>query len=432
MRKLWELVTLAAIGCSSINETDAKINPAVQTAQDSKNEVRKEVIDPLKEYLYAQYDISALRLKRDDIPELESKLSRALTAAGLSAEAMQKLKEGKSSPELEDFFDKQGLLFRALRYVGSTSPINYELVKIGSKEEKEMALFEIKQKYTKVRIVEPEIITNAFTYMAQKKNLPTAGLGNAVWYGKKTIEYRVAQGEFLAKNYFDGEKKEWDSLEAELNDWKKIDAYYFGKKNKQPHQLFYDHMGTVLHHVAVRGIFKESKDEDEFKKKIMPIWEREADIRNVMMVIDDFGFDEVTKGLTDKDAKDLSANTIGHRETRAMLAQMYHGTPHQYMGDMFKSVAMPSIKEFTFRRMASTAVLEFFALQVRVDRDTYKSIDITGYKPGDEGIIFAQFGNLSADQIKKLAKDTFDALYHGRELKDYMLDIAKEMKKKYD
>ncbi len=418
-------LALGAFGSSSILTLDELFS------QDTKKEIRNDVIKPLKEYVYGLYDVGALQLKRDDLPELEGKLEKAFETAKLSKEIIKNLKEGKSSDELVEFFDKQGLLFRSLTYVGSTSPVNYELLKIDSKEEKEMTVFDIKQKYTKVRIVDAELITNAFTYMAQKKNLPTPGFGSAVWHGKNTIEYRVLHAESLAKNYFDGEKEKWDALETELNDWKKIDAYYFDRKNKQPHQLFYDHMGTVLHHAAVRGIFKESKDEIEFKKKIMPLWERETDIRNVMQVIDDFSLDDITKGLVGKDAQDLSADTIGQRETRALLAQMYHGNPHQYLGDMFKTVALPQIKEVTFKKMACQMVLSIFAVQIRADRDAYNNIDITDYKPGKEGLIFAQFGNLSTDQIRNLSKDSFDALYRGQSLKDYMLDRAKEMRKKY-
>ncbi len=417
-------LALGAFGGSSILTLDELFS------QDAKKEIRKDVIEPLKEYVYARYDVGALQLKRDDLPELEKKLEKTLALAGLP-EAMQKLKDGKSSDELSEFFDKQGLLFRTLTYFGSTSPINYELLKIDSKEEKEMTVFDIKQKYTKVRIVDAELITNAFTYMAQKKNLPTPGFGNAVWRGKNTIEYRVLPAESLAKNYFDGETKEWDTLEAELKDWKKIDALYFGKKNKQPFQLFYDHMGTVLHHVAVRDIFKDSKDEAAFKKKIMPIWENETDIRNVMQIIDDFSFDDVTKGLDEKDARNLSADNIGQRETRALLAQMYHGTPHQYLGDMFKTVALPQLRELTFKKMACQVVLGIFAVQIRADRDEYNNIDLTGYKLGDEGLIFAQFGNLSTNQIRNLSKDSFDGLYNGQSLKDCMLEKAKEIRKKY-
>jgi hypothetical protein len=163
----------------------------------------------------------------------------------------------------------------------------------------------------------------------------------------------------------------------------------------------------------------------------MPIWENETDIRNVMQIIDDFSFADVTKGLDEKDARDLSADTMGQRETRALLAQMYHGTPHQYLGDIFKSVALPQIKELTFKKMACLAVLGIFAVQIRADRDEYNNIDITGYKPGDEGLIFAQFGNLSVNQIRNLSKDSFDGLYNGQSLKDCMLEKAKEIRKKY-
>lgn len=418
-------LALGAFGSSSILTLDELFS------QDTKKEIRKDVIEPLKEYVYARYDVGALQLKRDDLPELEGKLEKAFEAAKLSKELIKDLKEGRSPDELVEFFDKQGLLFRSLTYVGSTSTVNYELLKIDSKEEKEMTVFDIKQKYTKVRIVDAELITNAFSYMAQKKNLPTPGFGNAVWFGKKTIEYRVLQAESLAKNYFDGETKEWDALEAELKDWKKIDENYLDKRNKQPNQSLYNRMGTVLHHVAVKDIFKKSKDEAEFKKKIMPIWERETDIRNVMIVIDDFSFDDITKGLDEKDAQNLSADTIGQRETRALLAQMYHGNPHQYLGDMFKSVALPPIKEIVFKKMACQMVLGIFAVQIRADRDAYNNIDITDYKPGQEGVIFAQFGNLSTNQIRNLSKDSFDGLYRGQSLKDCMLEKAKEMRKKY-
>src|SRR5574342_859347 len=259
MRKLWELVMLAALGCSSAESTETKANSVQVVQEAAKKEIRNDVIEPLKDYVYARYDKDALKLKRDDLAEIEAKLEKALLAAGLS-DSMPKLKEGRRSKEMEEFFEKQGMLFRFVTFVGTTSPLNYEVLKGDSKEEKEMTLFDTTQKYTKIRIVDKELITNSFTYIAQKKNLQTPGVGSAVWHGRKTIEDRVWQGDARAKNYFDGEKEKWDELEAEVKDWQKIDAYYFGKKNKKPHQLFFDHMGTVLHHVAVRDTVKTAKD----------------------------------------------------------------------------------------------------------------------------------------------------------------------------
>jgi hypothetical protein len=429
MGRFLELVALAALGLSGTYQTAVATSAVQETV---KKPIRNDVIEPLKEYVYARYDVASLMLKRDDLPELEAKLGKALAVAGLPAEALQNIKAGKRSKELEAFFDEQGLSLRAITFIGTSSPMNYELVKIDSREEKETSVLGIAHKYTKVRITEPELITNSFTYLAQKKNLNTVGVTNAVWNGRNTLEYRAKKAEELARIYYDGEKKEFEKLEEHSKDWKKIDEYFFGKKDKRPHKLFLEHMGTLLHHLAVKDIYKSSMDESDFTRKILPVWERDCEYRGAMLLVDDFDLSEVCKKLVDKDARDLRVDIHGHRETRGLLAQMHHGNPHHYLGDLFKVASVSSVKEMAVKKIVSTVVLDFFAAQVIADRKNYNNIDVSDFAKGKEGIIFAQFGNLTDSQIRNLAKDTFNSIYQDKTLKEYAQDRAEEIMRKYN
>lgn len=390
--------------------------------------VRQDIIDSLRSYVYAQYDSATTGIRRVDLPELENRLEEKLKEIGMPAGAMQNLREGNRVRELEAFFEEQGLLFRAIKMPGQSSKVNYELLKVDSKEQKELTVFGTTKKFTKIRFVEQDVITNSFTYEVQrKKNAGTYGVAHGAWFDVDAVEFRVWQNDLSVKNYFEGEKAYFDVLEKEAKDTALLDKYVGGKKVYS--KDLFNRLGTLLHHIAVRDIYRSSKDENDFREKITPIWEKESETRNAMLLIDYFEYDkEIVEKLSGEDRRSLGADMFGQRETRALLAQMFYGNPHQYLGDMFKLIATNTEAEVALKEMASWAVLTFFKAQIIVDRKTFSNIDVSDPSPT---AIYKQFGLLTADQIRNLTKDTFEGLYHGKSLRECMQPRLNELFKKY-
>lgn len=409
------------------NDNSASERPAPIEVQDAvKKPVRQDVIAPLRDFIYANYD-KDMGVRRRDLGELEQKLEVALKSAGIPEEGIANIKQGKDCKELEKFFDEQGLRFKFLRIFNQSTAFNYELVKIDSTEKKKMELFGITKEYVKLRVVEPELISNSFTYRAQKRNLVSTGISNVHWIGTDMIEIRVNVLEATAKNYYDGEKTKGAGFDAELADPKLLDKYEDKLK-------LFDRMGSLLHHMAVRDLYKSSKDEADFVKKLTSQFEQDGEVRSVLGLIDDFIYGkEILDKLSTADRRALIIDTVSERENRGILTKMYHRNPLLMLGDTFKIAGNHLSKETVVGEIMGETILSEFLDEIVKDRETFKNIDVSGYDKKNDILIYKQFRLLTADQIKMLSKKQFDRKYEGKSLRDYMQPkVDKLLKKAYD
>lgn len=388
-----------------------------ETEKQDVKAIRQDVIEPLKDIIYAGYD-SFMGKRRRDYPQLEERLIKALNAAGMPKETYEHVATGLGeTKELEQFFSEQGLLFRKVNMVGQLQlKANYELIKLGPTEQKERSVFGQTAKFTKVTVTEPELILNYIAYRAQKQDTSFLSITSLHWKGKKVVEYRSLNAEKISKQYYGAEKQEGAQFEAEAQDHTLLDKY-------DNLQKLLDRMGTLLHHVAIRDLYRTAKDEAEFVSKLNAEWERNAEIRGAMLCNDDFEIDKsLLEKLTEQNLKSFLVEQTVHAEMRALLAQMYEGNPHMYLGQIFK-LAGSQKAELGMNHFSGANVVAFFGLNVLADRQTYDNIDVSGFEPGKETIIYKQFASLTKGQGRKLAKFAFDKIYEGRTLKEFSYDL---------
>ena len=403
MKTLYTLAAAAILGCAPPEQVKPEIKIEV-----SERQASIDAVSPLKEFLYAKYD-EQFGQKREDINELETKLDKALKAEGFSNETIAAVKEGKPAYELKEFFAKQGLLFRSINVPGISLPISYELLKQGTTEQKEMTLFGVTKKYTKIRILE-SLIDNAIAYQNKKKNANLVEHG--YMYGTDMIEYRAWKHDNTAKSYFEGEKQYGKELEDEASKPKQL-------AEKYSEQRLFARMGTILHHIGVRDLAGNTFE--EFQNKMKHVWERDCEIHDVMNSIDVFDFDkDAVSKLDSRNKKRLSNEYTVHLKIRAFLAQLYHSErPHDRLGDLFKA---SSGEGLAYEAIAATNILNVFRMAVLTDRERFENIDFVA---GDA--IYAQFCRLTIPQIKQLALATFKGTYKERPLKEYMEKVQNKI-----
>jgi len=432
VKTLYSLIVAGAlaVGCNHKAPPVVPTSPVVEekkSEQKSYKPVRNDVIGPLKEYVYAQYDI-ALHDRRDDLPEIEKKMVAALNAAGMSDTTIQQIKDSKDAKQLEDFFAEQGLTFRNMVTIGSRG---YELFKIDSIEKKEMTLFGTVQKYTKTRITEKSLIDNSFTYEAEKRNLKISGVTGLHVRGTDRIEYRVYQDEDLADRYFEGVTKQGDALEAESKNPELLEKLL--GSGKKINEKLCDRLGTVLHYMGVRDIYRQSKDKNEFRQKVLPIWEREIEIHEVTHCMDSFEFD---KALMNKLSKEnrllLNIETVVHMEARSLVSELCHDNEfakpypdyeYKILGDLFKSLAGDEPGKVNEHQKAAKLILSGLLNHIYTNKDEYPELNITQADPQDGtnlGAVCSRFVLLKPAQIRKLSRTLFDQLYEGKTLKELM------------
>ncbi len=421
--KLHELLAVAGLaltGCSTRQHTPitpiepAHISAPAPVAKVYKP-VRNDVVEPLRDYIYAGYD-SFMGKRRRDYPQLEERLVNALNATGLPKDTYEKIALGATSKELEQFFAEQGLLFRKVGMVGQVQfKANYELIKLGKEEQKERTVFGQTAKFTKITVIEPELILNHLMYRAQKQSALMPVVISLHWKGRNVVEFRALNAETLSKQYYGAEKKDGAMYDQEVQDHTLLD-----KHDNQ--QKLFDRMGTILHHVAVRDLYRAAKDEADFVSKLNAQWERNGEIRGAMNCLDDFNFDKSqVEKLTKENLMSLLMEQTVHGEMRALLAQMYEGNPHMYLGQILK-LAGSQKAELGMNHFSAAQAVMIFGINVLADRKTYANIDLTGFEPGKETIIFKQFALLTEDQVRKLAKSAFDKIYEGKSFKEHMHD----------
>ncbi len=418
--KLHELLAVAGMaltGCSTRQHTSiVPIEPAHISASAPVEKVykpvRHDVVEPLRDYIYAGYD-NFMGKRVRNYPQLEERLVNALTAAGLPKDTYEKVAIGATSKELVQFFDEQGLLFRKIGMVGQVQlKANYELIKLGKTEQKERAVFGQTSRFTKITVTEPELILDHMAYRAQKPSSLGPVVISLHWKGKGVVEYRALRAEALSKQYYGAEKKDGTMYDEEVQDNTLLDKY-------DNQQKLLDRMGTILHHVAVRDLYRSAKDESDFVAKLNAQWERNGEIRGAMNCLDDFNFEKSQlEKLTKENLISLLMEQTVHGEMRALLAQMYEGNPHMYLGQICK-LAGSQKAVLGMNHFSAFGVVTMFGLNVLADRKTYANIDVSDFQTGKETIIFKQFASLTEDQVRTLAKSAFDKIYEGKSFKEY-------------
>lgn len=416
-KSLQSLVALGVLslgGCSS-NEVADNRPPIVEQKRVLKP-VRHEVISPLRDYIYAQYDES-IGKPNSEVDSLSKKLETALLSANLSAGNIELLRNGKSAPELELFFEEQGLMFRRFRFLGQQTFGNYELVRVGPEERKQMALFGITKEYTKVTFTE-EFITSSFTYLAQKYSTKITGAVSSSMHGSDRIEYRPWQDESSIRQYFEKMTEMKDVLEKHSSDVSAIRSY-LGKGPKL-YPAAVEHVGRVLIYKGLRDKFLVSKSVDDFTSKSRDEWALASEISHAMKQIDDFSFDkEVLDKLGERDRTMLTLDKAMHYEIRSLLAQMKHGNSHRHLGDVLKLLSFDKGQNNSPQVVGAKALTMTFFNEIVKNREKFANIDITGYERGKEAVLCYQLVLLSEEQVRDLAQSAFDSIYKGKSLKDY-------------
>ncbi len=405
---------MAFAGCESVPVEKPK--PVVVQKAEPRINI-EEIINPLKDYIYAQYDVS-IGGQRADLEIAGQRMADSLRKAKFSDETVQQIKNGKSAPDLEKLFEKEGLVFRRVNFLGKIGNHSYELWKVGSRASKERTVFDITKKYTKVRIQE-ELITNLFTYAAQKIPSQTSGVIGSHMVGTDVIEYRPWQDASLAKNFYEGIKSLEKELEEEFKDPDVLDKYVGRTKAMNP--MFCDRVSKVLNYESVREQYKSSKSVDEFVLKVIPGWEEVSDIQQFMYMVDEFNFDkDGLDKLTDTNRLRLTVDKAMHQELRSMLARMGYGDAYKGLAEVFKYMSFDKPNIVNPSVSAAKGITINFIDQIQSERDKYHNISVVGYVKGREASVCKQFGLFTEEQIRSLSKSAFENIYKGRSLKDYM------------
>jgi hypothetical protein len=414
LKSLVALACLALAGCESVPVEKPK--PIIVQRAEPRVNV-EEMINPLKDYIYAQYDVS-FGGQRADLEIIEQRMSDSLKKAKFSDETVQQIKDGRSAPELEKLFEKEGLVFRRMNFLGRVGNHSYELLKIESRTPKERTVFGITRKYNAVRIQE-EVISGLAAYAIQKSSSRLSGIIGSHMVGTDDIEYRPWQDASLAKNFYEGIKSLEGELEEEFKDPDVLDKYV--GRSKSMNTMFCDRVSKVLNYKAVREQFKLSKSVDEFVLKVVPGWEETSDIQQFMYMVDGFNFDkEVLDKLTDNNRLRLTVDKAMHQELRSMLARMKYGDAYKGLAEIFKYMSFDKPGIVNPSVSAAKGITINFIEQVQSDRDKYANISVIGYVKGTEASVCKQFGLLSEEQIRSLAKSAFENIYKSRSLNEYM------------
>ncbi len=398
MKKALTLAAALLVGCSE--KTAPQIAYPVKTPQVlSAGPEHSEFHEVLRDYIYCLYDQS-LGLPSPDFNTARSSLEECLRASNFSSEDSRLLFEGRSVPDLEEYFASQGLVFRTFNPPGSDR--SYELVRLSPVEVKELEIFGIKKTYQKVNVIEI-LIQNAYDHESEL-NLSNSGpVGGAHGFLPGAIELRPQTHEALAKGYFEGISSLKSELDKDLADHSRLANYSDAE--------FYDRLGKLFHYLAVRKEFSESKNFEDFKGKVVPRWTRESEIHEVMHLIDKQENKAMSASLDEFGKKKFLESSAVNLEARAYLAQLHHGNGYNNLGHMFASQAGDQPGSINEHQKAAKLILYVMNLEIKGNVESERSV-------------YARMLNLSGKEINKLARKAFDVIYEGKSFDDYMKGVA--------
>lgn len=394
------------------------------------------VIDALRNFLFAQYDIEFFRYEKRLANRPEENLPEELEQRfAASKETLEKLlsshhdEEARLNPtlvdalsfvnrrtsvnaedakrqisRLSDYFEQNArLVFRPVVSGGVFE--GFELVRLGRTTAHQVLLFGKKYEVP-IRQVEEEVIPRMPMYFLKTQT------------SKKAVPILVSAGHFSKDLQIVELRPEFykafaEHLYSQIIERKSAPGAVIPEERKLVHRI----AGQLLAHFTRKHYDKSAARESNIERIMEEVIEC-AKKHEAMHYIDNpKGADDFIKQMPPELKQEYTWEWERHAEVRAWLATMCEGHGYLTLG-LAVSTLGSGAKNKRMTWDPSFTLLKRFAEQLVIDSDDYKGIVDVSSRKFEE--IIRQLPNLSEKQIQEIARKILDRTYQGKSLTEYV------------